>query len=89
MSKIITREKNLSNSHCYISKTPLRNIIKSKYDSVLKLHCGHCFSYSAFIKTYIINGTPLNKPTCCPYCTSVTKRIPIIINKYLKRGSLI
>lgn len=87
MSKIITKEKHLSNLHCYISKDPLKTIVKSKYDSVLKLKCGHCFSYTAFVKTYIINGIPLNNSNSCPYCGSNIKTIPIIINKYLKKSN--
>jgi len=85
MSKIVKNVKKIRNKTCYISNESLDKITENKNDFVIKLNCGHCFSYNAFIKSYIINKNPPNSHVKCPYCLSTTKNIPIIINKYLKK----
>lgn len=85
MSKIVKNVKKINNKHCYISNDSLSEITQKKADFVIKLNCGHCFSYSAFIKSYIINMDSPDSHNKCPYCLSTIKNIPIIINKYLKK----
>uniref|UniRef100_A0A6C0B3N9 RING-type domain-containing protein n=1 Tax=viral metagenome TaxID=1070528 RepID=A0A6C0B3N9_9ZZZZ len=84
MSKIIKNSKLITNKECPITHEPLIKIINSKNKNVIKLNCKHCFSYDAFIKTFIINNKNKNGYNKCPYCRSTIKNIPIIINKYLK-----
>jgi len=84
MSKIIKRSDLITNKNCPITYESLKKIINSDNDKVIKLNCSHCFSYKAFIKSYIINNKNPDSYNKCPYCCSTIKNIPISINKYLK-----
>jgi len=84
MVRIVKKKKNLQNDECPISHMDLENVIKSKKDFVIKLNCGHCFCYRAFIKAYIFNND-VKKFSSCPYCLSKINKVPIIINKYLNK----
>ena len=84
MSKIIKSTKSITNEKCLITHESIREIINSKIDNGIKLNCQHCFSYSSFIKSYIINNKNQHGYKKCPYCYSSIRNIPIIINKYLK-----
>ena len=84
MAKIITSKKLINNEKCLITNESLNKILEEQSDLVIKLNCKHCFSYTSFIKSYIINNKSKNSYNKCPYCLSNIKNIPIVINKYLK-----
>ena len=54
ISKIITKSDDLVNTICPITYENLNNHLYSS--NVIKLNCGHCFNYRAFIKSYNINN---------------------------------
>ena len=84
MAKIIKSSDLITNKNCPITYESLKKIINCNKDQVIKLNCTHCFSYKAFIKSYIINNKNRDGYNKCPYCCSTIKNVPIIINKYLK-----
>ena len=78
-SEIITNVNDLENDVCPIT---FDNLSKHLYSSnVLKLNCGHCFNYKAFIKSYTINNKNIYSYKKCPYCFSNINKVPLIINK--------
>jgi len=86
MTTIVKNKKYLKNRTCPITYDSLEEIIKGENDFVIKLNCGHCFSYRGFIKAYIIDSKHVESHNRCPYCMSKINKIPIIINKYLKKS---
>ena len=79
ISKIIINVIDLENVTCPITNDNLLEIISS--GNVLKLNCGHCFNYKAFMKSYSLNNKNIYSYKKCPYCFSNITKIPIIINK--------
>ena len=85
MTSIIKNKKKLNNINCLISHESLEKKIEDKTGFVIRLNCGHCFCYRAFIKAFIIDNKNIESYNRCPYCLSKIKHIPILINKYLKK----
>ena len=78
-SKLIINVTELENTVCPITHG---NLLDELYhNNVVKLNCGHCFNYRAFIKSYVINNTNIYSYKKCPYCFSSISKVPLIINK--------
>ena len=77
---IINDKNNLTNEECPISKYNLIDYLKDSKNKVIKLNCGHCFSYKYFMTAYAINYKKYYGNRC-PYCRNKIHNIPIIINK--------
>ena len=78
-SIIIKNVESLSNEKCYISSLDLRNYIDDK--KVIKLRCGHCFYYPAFLKSHKINMENIYSYRKCPYCNQYYSNVPFVIKK--------
>ena len=78
-SKVVTDVNDLNNNRCPITFDNLTNQVSS--GNVIKLNCGHCFNYKAFIKSYLINNKNIYSYKKCPYCFSNINKIPLVINK--------
>lgn len=78
--EIITDSIQLQNTHCLISHINLEEALNNK-NTVIKLGCGHCFIYSEFMKSFIINNKNIYSYYKCPYCNSDIAKPPVLIKK--------